>query len=70
MGFMAFIGQNGAIGRWHDIRLIDRGACTSLIARLLSSMNRSPHVNTGAVMRADLPQGDGTYVHAGTSCRV
>lgn len=67
---MAFIGQDGAIGGWHDIRLIDRGACISLTVHPLSSVNHCPHVNTGPVIRADLPQGDGPYIHGGTSCRV
>lgn len=67
---MAFIGQNGAIERLCDIRLIDRGACTSPIARPSSAVNHSPNVNNGAVIEADLPQGDCSYVRGETSRRV
>lgn len=50
--------------------LIDQAACTSLTACPLFSVNHSPHVITGAFIRADLPQGDGIYVHVETSCQV
>lgn len=33
-------------------------------------MNHSPHVNSGAFIRTDLPQGDWIYVRVETSCRV